>query len=172
MKCITCQQVKAEHQRPVSKLQPLQVSEWKWVHIKMDFVVGLPRSQAGYDAIWIVVDRLTKTTHFHQYKMASNLESLENLYIKEIVILRGVPASIISDKVRVSQPNSGELCRKRWGHSWISILLIILRWMANQWTIQTLEDMFPACILDFKTSWDKILPSIEFAYDNSYHSNI
>jgi hypothetical protein len=62
--CDTCQWVKAEHQRPVGLLQPLMIPEWKWEEIGMDFKVGLPRTQAGYDSIWVIVDRLTKVAHF------------------------------------------------------------------------------------------------------------
>ncbi|WVZ89104.1 LOW QUALITY PROTEIN: hypothetical protein U9M48_035557 [Paspalum notatum var. saurae] len=58
--CDTCQRVKAEHQRPTGLLQPLKVPEWKWEEITMDFIVGLPRTQKGYNSIWVVVDRLTK----------------------------------------------------------------------------------------------------------------
>ena len=53
---LTCQQVKAEHQRPAGLLQPLPVSEWKWEHVTMNFVAGLPRSPRGHDTIWVVVD--------------------------------------------------------------------------------------------------------------------
>jgi hypothetical protein len=46
--------VKAEHQRPVGLLQPLKIPEWKWEEIGMDFIVGLPRTHAGYDLIWVI----------------------------------------------------------------------------------------------------------------------
>jgi hypothetical protein len=62
--CDTCQWVKAEHQRPARLLQPLKIPEWKWEEIGMDFIVGLSRTQAGYDSIWVIVDRLTKVAHF------------------------------------------------------------------------------------------------------------
>jgi hypothetical protein len=62
--CDTCQRVKAEHQRPVGLLQLLEIPMWKWDDISMDFVVGLPRTQRGHDAIWVIVDRLTKVAHF------------------------------------------------------------------------------------------------------------
>ena len=63
-KCLTCQQVKAEHQRPRGLLQPLNILEWKWEEVTMDFVSGLPRSSEGYDSIWVIVDRMTKSAHF------------------------------------------------------------------------------------------------------------
>ena len=63
-KCDICQRVKAEHQRPAGLVQPLRVPEWKWEHIGMDFITGLPRSSKGHDFIWVIVDRLTKVAHY------------------------------------------------------------------------------------------------------------
>jgi hypothetical protein len=63
-RCIVCQQIKIEHQRPACLLQPLEIPQWKWEHISMDFVGGLPRTQKGHDSIWVIVDRLTKSAHF------------------------------------------------------------------------------------------------------------
>ena len=63
-RCLTCQQVKAEHQKPTGLLQPLEVAEWKWEHVTMDFVTHLPRTQQKHDAVWVIVDRLTKSAHF------------------------------------------------------------------------------------------------------------
>jgi hypothetical protein len=61
--CDVCQRVKAEHQTPAVLLQPLQVPEWKWEEIGMDFIVGLPHTHDGYDSIWVIVDKLTKVAH-------------------------------------------------------------------------------------------------------------
>jgi hypothetical protein len=58
--CDSCQMIKAEHQRLAGLLQQLRIPQWKWDEIGMDFIVGLPRTRAGYDSIWVVVDRLTK----------------------------------------------------------------------------------------------------------------
>ena len=63
-RCLTCQQIKAEHQRPVGLLQPLEVAEWKWEHVTMDFVTHFPRTPRGHDAVWVIVDRLTKSAYF------------------------------------------------------------------------------------------------------------
>jgi hypothetical protein len=62
--CDTCQRVKAEHERLAGLLQPLQVPEWKWEEIAMDFIMGLPRTQSGYNSIWVIADPLTKVAHF------------------------------------------------------------------------------------------------------------
>ena len=97
-KCLTCQRVKAEHQRPSGLLQPLEIPEWKWEHATMDFVVGLPTTQKGFDAIWVIVDRLTKSAHFLPIKIRFNLDQLAKLYVKEVVSRHGVPVSIVSDR--------------------------------------------------------------------------
>jgi hypothetical protein len=64
--CDSCQRIKAGHQRPVGLLQPLQIPQWKWDEIRMDFIVGLPHTRTGYDSIWVVVDRLTKAAISYQ----------------------------------------------------------------------------------------------------------
>ncbi|WVZ80425.1 hypothetical protein U9M48_027898 [Paspalum notatum var. saurae] len=96
--CNTCQRVKAEHQRPAGLLQPLKVPEWKWEEITMDFMVGLPRTQKGYNSIWVVVDRLTKVAHFIPVNTTYSGARLAELYISRIVCLHGVPKKIISDR--------------------------------------------------------------------------
>jgi hypothetical protein len=79
--CDTCQRVKAERQRPTGLLQPLKILEWKWEEIGMDFIVGLPRTQAGYDSIWVIVDRLTKAAHFIPVKTTYSGAKLAELYM-------------------------------------------------------------------------------------------
>jgi hypothetical protein len=96
--CDSCQRIKAEHQRPAGLLQPLQIPQWKWDEIGMDFIVGLSRTRAGYDSIWVVVDRLTKTTHFIPVKTTYNTAVLAELYMSRIVCLHGIPKKIISDR--------------------------------------------------------------------------
>jgi hypothetical protein len=79
--CDTYQRVKAEHQRPAGLLQSLKIPEWKWEEIGMDFIVGLPRTQAGYDSIWVIVDHLTKFAHFILVKMTYSGAKLVVLYM-------------------------------------------------------------------------------------------
>ena len=97
-RCLVCQQVKAEHRKPPGTLQPLPIPEWKWEHITMDFVVGLPRTRAGFDAIWVIVDRLTKSAHFLPVRTKFSLDRLAELYVNEIVRLHGVSVTIVSDR--------------------------------------------------------------------------
>ncbi|GJY13973.1 putative reverse transcriptase domain-containing protein [Tanacetum coccineum] len=83
-KCLTCAKVKAEHQKPSGLLQQPEIPEWKWEKITMDFVSGLPRTPSGYDTIWVIVDRLTKSAHFLPMKKTDSMEKLTQQYLKEI----------------------------------------------------------------------------------------
>ena len=97
-RCLTSQQVKAEHKKPAGKIHPLPIPVWKWDKITMDFVTGLPRTWRQHDAIWVIVDRLTKSAHFLQVSNDNPLDELARLYVEEIVRLHGVPISIVSDR--------------------------------------------------------------------------
>jgi len=97
-KCPNCQQVKVEHQRPGGLAQRIELPEWKWEMINMDFITGLPRSRRQHDSIWVIVDRMTKSAHFLPVKTTHSAEDYAKLYIQEIVRLHGVPISIISDR--------------------------------------------------------------------------
>nr|GFB71550.1 reverse transcriptase domain-containing protein [Tanacetum cinerariifolium] len=96
-KCLTCSKVKAEHQKPSGLLVQPEISEWKWEKITMDFITKLPKTTNGYDTIWVIVDRLTKSAHFLPMRENDPMEKLIKLYIKEVVTRHGVPVSIISD---------------------------------------------------------------------------
>ncbi|GJV66294.1 putative reverse transcriptase domain-containing protein [Tanacetum coccineum] len=90
-KCLTCTKVKVEHQKPSGLLQQPEIPVWKWERITIDFVSGLPRTPSGYDTIWVIVDRLTKSAHFLPTKKMDSMEKLTRLYLKEIVCRHGVP---------------------------------------------------------------------------------
>ena len=97
-RCLTRQQVKAEHQRPAGLLQPLEIAEWKWEHITMDFVTHFPRTSWKHDAVWVIMDRLTKSAHFLVVQMTFTPEEFCRFYIRKIVRLHGVSVSIVSDR--------------------------------------------------------------------------
>ena len=97
-RCFTCQQIKAEHQSPAVLMQPLPIPKWKWDHVIMDFVVELPWTTSGKDAIWVVVDRLTKMAHFLSIKTTFSLDRLVRLYVHEIVSKHGMLVAIVSDR--------------------------------------------------------------------------
>ncbi|GJZ15505.1 reverse transcriptase domain-containing protein [Tanacetum coccineum] len=97
-KCLTCSRVKAECQKPSGLLVQPEIPMWKWERITMDFITKLPKTSTGHDAIWVIVDRLTKSAHFIPIRATDSMETLTRLYIKEIVSRHGVPISIISDR--------------------------------------------------------------------------
>ena len=172
-KCYTCQRVKAEHQRPSGLLQPLEIPEWKWEHIAMDFIVGLPRTKANHDAIWVIVDRLTKSAHFLPINERFSLDKLIHMYLKEIVVRHGVPVSIVSDR----DPRFNSRFWKSFQECLGTKLNMSTAYHPqtdgqSERTIQTIEDMLRVCAIDFKGNWDEHLPLVEFAYNNSYHASI
>nr|GEW37423.1 hypothetical protein [Tanacetum cinerariifolium] len=97
-KCLTCAKVKAEHQKPSGFLQQPEILKRKWEKMTMHFVMGLPRTPSGYDSIWVIVDRLTTSTHFLLMKTTDSMKKLTQLYIKEIVYKHRVPVSTISNR--------------------------------------------------------------------------
>ncbi|GJW70607.1 putative reverse transcriptase domain-containing protein [Tanacetum coccineum] len=97
-KCLTCAKVKAEHQRPSGLLVQPKIPKWKWDNITMDFVTKLPKTSQGYDTIWVIVDRLTKSAIFTPMRETDPLDKLARLYLKEVVTRHGIPVSIICDR--------------------------------------------------------------------------
>nr|GFA27441.1 putative reverse transcriptase domain-containing protein [Tanacetum cinerariifolium] len=97
-RCLTCSKIKAEHQKPSGLLQQPKIPEWKWEKLAMDLVTKLPRSSSGYDVIWVIVDRLTKSAYFLPIREEYKTEKLARIYISEIVARHGVSVSIISDR--------------------------------------------------------------------------
>ncbi|GJR17439.1 putative reverse transcriptase domain-containing protein [Tanacetum coccineum] len=84
-KCLTCSKVKTKHQKPSRLLQQPEIPEWKWENFTMDFIVKLPRTSSRHDAIWVIIDRLTKSAHFLAVRKDFKTEKLARLYINEIV---------------------------------------------------------------------------------------
>ncbi|GJV79896.1 reverse transcriptase domain-containing protein [Tanacetum coccineum] len=97
-KCLACSKVKIEYQKPSGLLVQPEVPKWKWDRITMDFITKLPKTSSGYDTIWVIVDRLTKSAHFLPIKETDKMERLTRLYLKEVFSRHGVPVSIISDR--------------------------------------------------------------------------
>ncbi|KAI3790873.1 hypothetical protein L2E82_04266 [Cichorium intybus] len=165
--------VKAEHQRPYGSLQPLDIPEWKWDHVTMDFLMSLPKTLKGHDSIWVVVDRLTKSAHFLPIKETWPIDRLAKLYTDEIVCRHGVPLSILSDRDTRFTSNFWEGLQRELGTRVnLSTSYHPQTDGQSERTIQTLGDMLRSCAIDFSGSWDIHLSLVEFAYNNSYHSSI
>ena len=172
-RCLTCARVKIEYQKPSGLLTQPELPEWKWELITMDFITKLPRTASGCDTIWVIVDRLTKSAHFLPINETDKMEKLAKTYIKEIVRLHGVPISIISDRDSRFTSRFWQTLQKEMGtRLHMSTAYHPQTDGQSERTIQTLEDMLRACVIDFGKAWDTHLPLIEFSYNNSYHTSI
>ncbi|KAK5802657.1 hypothetical protein PVK06_030269 [Gossypium arboreum] len=172
-RCLICQQVKAEHQVPSGLLQPITIPEWKWDRVTMDFVSGLPLSASRKDAIWVVVDRLTKSAHFIPVRTDFSLDKLAELYVSQIVRLHGVPISVVPDRdPRFTSQFWKKLQEALGTKLHFSTAFHPQTDGQSERIIQILEDMLRCCILEFSGSWERYLPLIEFAYNNSFQSSI
>ncbi|GJS60516.1 putative reverse transcriptase domain-containing protein [Tanacetum coccineum] len=173
IECLTCAKVKAEHQRQSGLLVQPEIPQWKWDNITMDFVTKLPKSSQGYDTIWVIVDRLTKSAIFIPMKETDPLEKLARMYLKEVVTRHGIPVSIICDRDPRFASNFWRSLQKALGTSLdMSTAYHPQTDGQSERTIQTLEDMLRACVIDFGNGWVKHLPLVEFSYNNSYHASI
>jgi hypothetical protein len=171
--CDTCQRIKASHLKVAGTLQPLPIPSWKWEDICMDFIVGLPNTSRHHDSIWVIVDRLTNTTHFLPVHTTHKTEKYAEIYIDQIVRLHGNPKTIVSDR--------GALFVARfWEQLQESLGTQVIRSLANHAQTdgqterinQILEDMLRACVLHYGKNWDKCLSLAEFSYNNSYQSSL
>jgi transposase InsO family protein len=139
----------------------------------MDFIVGLPRTRAGYDSIWVVVDRLTKAAHFIPVKTTYNNTVLAELYMSRIVCLHGIPKKIISDRGTQFTSHFWQQLHEALGtHSKFSSAYHPQTDGQTERTNQILEDMLRACALQDQLGWDKRLPYVEFSYNNSYQASL
>jgi len=138
----------------------------------MDLVVVISQTQKHYDAIWVIIDRLTMSAYFLAIKTVFNTEQLAGLYITEIVRLYRIPLSIVLNRdAKISfmfygfQSAMGtESCLSTTFHPQTN--------GQSERTIQTLEDILRACALDYAGNWDHNLPLVVFSYNNNYHSSI
>ena len=139
----------------------------------MDFVTHLPRTSRKHDAIWVRVDRLTKSAHFLAVRMTFTLEEFCRLYIQEIVRLHGVPVSIVSDRDPRFTAQFWKRFQKAMGTQLSkSTAFHPQKDGQSKRTIQILEDMLREFVLDLKGSWEEHLPLVEFTYNNNYQASI
>nr|GEX52969.1 hypothetical protein [Tanacetum cinerariifolium] len=148
-KCLTCAKVKAEHQRPSGLLVQPKIPEWKWDNITMEFVTKLPKSSQGYDTIWVIVDRLTKSVIFVPMRETDPTEKLARMYLKEKSLQKALGTSLDMRTAYHSETDG-----------------------QSERTIQTLEDMLRAYAIEFGKGWVNHLSLVEFSYNNSYHASI
>ncbi|GJR13302.1 putative reverse transcriptase domain-containing protein [Tanacetum coccineum] len=172
-KCLIYAKVKAEHQWPSRLLVQPKIPEWKCDNNTMDFVTKLPNSSQGYDTIWVIVDRLTKSAIFVPMRETDPMDKLARMYLKEVVTRHGILVSIIYD------------CDPRFASKfWRSLQNALGTNLdmstayhpqtdgQSERTVQTLEESLRACAIDFGKVWVNHLSLVEFSYNNSYHASI
>nr|GEZ18300.1 putative reverse transcriptase domain-containing protein [Tanacetum cinerariifolium] len=166
-KCLMCARVKAEYQRPSGLLVQLAIPEVKWDNITMDFITKLLKSSQGFDTIWVIMDRLTKYAHFLPIRKNDPLDKLARLYLNKIVARHGIPVSIICDRDGRFTSNFWKSFQKALGTDiCMSTAYHLETDGQSERTIQTLEDMLRACVIDFGKGGVKHLPLVD------YHASI
>ncbi|GJT40601.1 putative reverse transcriptase domain-containing protein [Tanacetum coccineum] len=172
-KCLMCARVKAKHQRPSGLLVQPKIPQWKWDNITMYFVTKLPKSPQGHDTIWVIVDRLNKSAIFTPMRETDSTEKLAMLYIKEVVARHGIPVSIICDRDPRFASHFWRSLQKALGTSLdMSTAYHPETNGQSERTIQTLEDMLCACVIDIGNGWINQLLLVKVSYNNSYHASI
>ncbi|GJY40555.1 putative reverse transcriptase domain-containing protein [Tanacetum coccineum] len=162
-------EVKAEHQRQSGLLVQPEIPQWKWDNIMMDFVTKLPKSSQGYDTIWVIVDRLTKSAIFIPMKETDPLEKLARMYLKEVVTRHGIPVSIICDRDPRFASNLGGT-QEALGTSVVWSTDILRKLTDKRENHTNSRRICFECLCDrFGNGWVKHLPLVEFSYNNSYH---
>jgi hypothetical protein len=172
-KFLECQQVKVDHHHPACLLKPHDIPMSKWEVISMDFVVGLSLTSHRHNAIIVIVDKLTKISHFIPVRDTYNVTDVVGVFVREVICLHGILKKIISDR----DP-------KFTSRFWTSLQSVLGTQLNLSTTYhpetygktervnQVMEDIFRMYVMDNQTQWEKYLPLVEFAYNKSYHNSI
>lgn len=170
--CPACQRNKASNEVPLGLLQPLPIPERPWSSVSLDFITDLPRTEAGFDAILVVVDRLTKMAHFIPTVTTVDAPGTAELLMREVVRLHGLPQTLVSDR----DPRFVSLF-------WETLFKLMGTKLAlstpyhpqtdgqTERMNRTLEEMLRAYVNSAQDDWDKKLGMAEFHYNNSLHTS-
>jgi hypothetical protein len=172
-RCMECQKVKAEYRHPAGLLQPLPIPEWKWEVVTMDFITGLPRTRKQHDLIMVVVDKLTKDTHFIPLKTTHKATNVADIFLKEVARFHGFPKMIVSDRDPKFTLNLWKGLFKGF-----RINLNFSTTYHPESDGQTervnrvIEDMLRMYVMDKPSRWEDYLHLVELAYNNGYHASL
>ena len=170
--CPHCQRNKSTNRAPPGKLTPLPTPAAPWDSVSMDFIQQLPRTKTGFDAILVVVCRLTKMVHIIPTTNECTAEGFAKLYRDHIWKLHGVPLDIVTD--RGTQFNNKFI---RALHELLGSKQLLSTAFHPQTDGQTervnrvLEDLLSNYVGGRQDDWDEYLAAAEFAINNSYHSS-
>ena len=172
-KCMEFQRVKVEHRHPAGLRQPLPIPEWKWDVVTIDFIMKLPWSSQQNDSIMVVVDKLTKATHFVPVKSTHKAANIAEIYMKDIARLHGIPKAIVSDRDSKFTSNFWKGLFKEFGTSLNLNTAYHPQTDGQRERVnQLIEDMLRMYVMDQPSRWESYLYLVEFAYNNGYHASL
>jgi hypothetical protein len=171
-RCRICQHSKGKRQN-AAFYQPFPIPEKLWDAVSMEFILGLPRTQRGFDSIFLLVDRFSKMAHFIPCQKTNGATHITNLFFKEVIRLHGLPRSIVSDQ-------DTKLVGHFWRNLWkkLGTNLSFSSSYHPQMDGQTeavnrsLGDLLRSLVTEHHSQWDNILPQVEFAYNNSVNRSM
>jgi transposase InsO family protein len=139
----------------------------------MDFITRLPKTSRGFDSIWVIVDRLTKSTHFIPVKTDYRASRYVEIYVPRIMSLHGIPKTIVTDRGTQFVSQFWKQFQKSLGTKLLyNIVYHPQTGGQTERVNQILEDMLRSCALTYQDQWDECLPLEEFSYNNSYQESI
>jgi hypothetical protein len=172
-RCMECQKVKVEHRHPAGLLQPLPIPEKKWEVIAMDLIIGLPRTNKKHDSIMVVVEKLTKDSHFVSVKTMHTTTNITEIFMKEIARLHGIPRTIVLDRDTNFTSNFWRVLFKGFGTNLkFSIAYHPQTDGRTERVNRIIEDMLRMYVMYNPSKWEDYLNLVEFAYNNGYQASL
>jgi hypothetical protein len=172
-RCLECQKVKMKHRQPAGLLHPLPILEWKWEVFTVYFITKIPRTVKQHDSIMVVVDKLTKETHFIPIKTTHKAANIPKIYMKEVDRLHGVPKTIVSDR----DPKFTSIFRKGLFKCFGTNLNLstVYHPKSDGKTERTngiIEDVLRMYVMEQPSKWEYYIHLVEFAYNNGYRASL
>jgi hypothetical protein len=172
-RCMECQKVKVEHRHPTVFLQPLPIPEWKWDVVTMDFITGLPSMSKQHDSIMVVVDKLTKDTHFIPLKTTHKEADVADIFLKEVAHLHEIPKMIVSNRDPKFTLNFWKGLFKGFKTNLkFSTTYHPESDGQTERVNRVIYDMLRMYVMDKPSRWEDYLHLVEFAYNNGYHASL
>jgi hypothetical protein len=167
------QKVKAKHRHLAGLLQPLPIPEWKWEVVTMDFIIGLHRTSKQHDSIMVVVDKLTKSTHFIPLKTTQKAADVADIFLKEVARLHGIPKTIVSDRDLKFTLNfwKGLFKGFRTNLNFSTVYHPESDGQTER-VNRVIKNILRMYVMDKPSRWEDYLHLVEFTYNNGYHTSL